>query len=88
MRRRLLASPPFLFARERTLPRELVVARSNTDAAYQNGQSRTMSHTRSSRNNVEAGAVLWSPSRERVESSRMLAFARLAGERSGRDLRR
>lgn len=85
MRRRLLSSPPFLFARERILLTKVVVARSNTKPRH-NSQSRTMSV--SNGNNVEAGAVLWSPSRERVESSRMLAFARLAGERSGRDLRR
>lgn len=37
---------------------------------------------------VDMGDVMWSPSQGRVASSRMLAFARLAGERSGRDLRR
>lgn len=37
---------------------------------------------------VEMGEVMWSPSRERVLSSRMAAFARLASERSERDLRR
>ena len=37
---------------------------------------------------VDMGEVMWSPSQDRVSSSRMLAFARLAGERSGRDLRR
>lgn len=37
---------------------------------------------------VEAGEVMWSPSRERIESSRMSAFVRLASERSGRDLGR
>lgn len=37
---------------------------------------------------VEFGDVLWSPSRERIASSRMLAFSRLASERNGRDLSR
>lgn len=37
---------------------------------------------------VEAGQVVWSPSPKRIESSRMLAFGKLAGERAGRDLRR
>lgn len=37
---------------------------------------------------VEMGEVMWSPSRQRVLSSRMVAFARLASERSDRDLRR
>eukprot|EP00903_Cladosiphon_okamuranus_P007120 g6918.t1 len=36
---------------------------------------------------VEMGEVVWSPSRKRVLSSRMAAFAELASERSERDLR-
>lgn len=37
---------------------------------------------------VDVGEVMWSPSHQRIRDSRMVAFARLAGERSGRDLRR
>lgn len=37
---------------------------------------------------VEMGEVMWSPSPQRVLSSRMVAFAKLASERSERDLRR
>lgn len=37
---------------------------------------------------VDMGEVIWTPSQDRVSSSRMVSFARLAGERSGRDLRR
>ncbi|CAN0533136.1 unnamed protein product, partial [Ectocarpus sp. 12 AP-2014] len=40
-----------------------------------------------SQRQVDVGQVMWSPSQQRIRDSRMDAFARLAGERSGRDLR-
>lgn len=50
-------------------------------------QRRSHSSTTKQRQ-VEMGDVVWSPSPQRITSSRMVAFARLAGERSRRDLRR
>lgn len=42
----------------------------------------------SSQSQVEFGEVLWFPSQERIGSSRMVAFARIASERNGQDLSR